>query len=308
MRIARIIRLALLAVAGLTVSAIGAAACEPWPDCAFEARKTREQSEEIVRQAKNSAAQNLLIFNKLNVLDVSDEIVGSTDIRSLVGSYAYFEPGKKTLQIIGANFEGDVERIQLKDRRLFEGVVRRGFDLGVSVAVLKVGLKSQQVAELVIDDIAFASMEAKADQISCNFPVAFREQARQGRIRPVFIKSAVISRVRKRYFTKSKVSGSGTYLMISADGKFHVSDESAITHFVVTPQVVPAMPALAADCVQNRSATVTKSGARLGFDIADAGRTRSTADELRARLEAQKDLTGEIPTKGIVMTLATSTP
>lgn len=118
---------------------------------------------------------------------------------------------------------------------MFEGVVRRGFDTGISLGVLKMGLKSNQVAELVIDDIAFASIDAKADTISCNFRAAFREAALQNRIRPVFIKSAAISRIRKRYFTKSNVSGAGTYMIVSAIGSFHVSDDTTITHFVITP-------------------------------------------------------------------------
>ena len=296
----------LLCSLALTVTSLPAHACDPWPKCAFDAQRARDQSEQIVEQAKDNSANKLLIFNKLNVLDVSDEIVGTADIRALVGSYAYFEGDKKTLQIIGANFEGKFDRIQLKDRRLFEGVVKRGFDTGLAIPVLKVGLKRNQVAELVIDDIAFASIEAKADQIACNFPIAYRERARSGQIRPVFIKSAAISRIRKRYFTRSKVSGSGTYLLVSANGQFHVSDDTTITHFVITPQVVPAMPASPADCAGKTAVRTTPRAGTDGvtIEINDTSKKSAvTVEELQERLEAQAGLTGKVSERGGVISI-----
>lgn len=296
-----------LLFAAWPLSASMADACDPWPNCAFDTKHNQEVSQEVVQRAKDNAAQKLQIFNKLNVLDISDEIVGSADIRALVGSYAYFEPDKKTLQIIGANFEGKLDRIQLKDRRLFEGVVRRGFDTGISLGVLKMGLKNNQVAELVIDDIAFASIEASADKISCNFPVAFREAALQNRIRPVFIKSAAISRIRKRYFTKSQVSGAGTYMIVSANGSFHVSDDTTITHFVITPQVVPARPASGSAC-DNKIALSPQPRDALAGDDRVRIEVRAANDDaslairqLEERLAAQEALTGDLTGAGAVM-------
>ncbi len=298
---------AFLLIASVSISATPASACDPWPNCVFDKHRNKQVADEVVERAKENAARKLQIFNKLNVLDVSDEIVGSADIRALVVAYAYFEPNKKTLQIIGANFDGKLDRIQLKDRRLFEGVVRRGFDTGISLGVLRMGLKSNQVAELVIDDIAFASIDAKADTISCNFPAAFREAALQNRIRPVFIKSAAISRIRKRFFTKSNVSGAGTYMIVSANGSFHVSDDTTITHFVITPQVVPAMPASGSACEnqlavapQPRSVDTATDSIRVEVDpggvIAD-----ETVQQLTQRLAAQEALTGNLATGGAVL-------
>lgn len=316
-------RIAVLGLATflLAIQSGSGAACTPWPDCGFEAKRAKGQASDVVRQAKENSVKKLLLFNRLNVLDVSDEIVGAADIRALVGAYAYFEDGKKTLQIIGPNFDGTFDKIQFKDRRLFSGIVKRGFDSGLNMGVLKVGLARNQVAELVIDDIAFASIKSRTDEISCNFPLAFRDDVKSGKIRPVFIKSAAISRIRKRYFTKSKVNASGTYLVVSANGSYHVSEDTTITHFVITPQVVPALPAAKGSCPGKQVAANTRSIAksdninprafdatnlnRLELFASKAGATNGDVSirELTNRLDAQKGFTGKLPKRGNVITI-----
>jgi hypothetical protein len=88
---------AFLLIASVSISATPASACDPWPNCAFDEHRNKQVADEVVERAKDNAARKLQIFNKLNIIDVSDEIAGSADIRALVGAYAYFEPDKKTL-------------------------------------------------------------------------------------------------------------------------------------------------------------------------------------------------------------------
>lgn len=85
-------------------------------------------------------------------------------------------------------------------------------------------------------------MEADANQISCNFPIAYATDAGKGKIRVVFISGANVTRVRKQFFKQGNAGTSGIFAIVSFNGKTYISDKTILTDYIVLPSVVEARP------------------------------------------------------------------
>lgn len=227
------------------LSPASAYACDEWP-CFNDTEKPNadqswKQSQKITL---DDYAKNLRLLNASRVIRVNSEQVVSTDLRSLIGNYALVETEgeSEVLKPIGSTYKPELREIKIKDESLFKGVVSRSFNLGAKLPVLQIDLGAQDVAELSVDLISAAYVATDANLISCNFPIAFAEDAKSGKNRIVFVSGANVTRVRKQFFKEGNAGGSGAFALLALNGKTYVSDKTILTDYIVLPSFVEARP------------------------------------------------------------------
>lgn len=221
------------------------AECDEWPCFDDTEKPGADQSWKNHHSSTlDNYAKNLRILNAARVIRVSSEQVVSSDLRSLIGQYALIEKadGRETVTPIGTTYAPPLREIKIKDESVFNGIVTRGFNAGAKLPVLQIDLGAKDVAELSVDIISAAFVESNANKISCNFPIAFADDAKTGKAKVVFISGANVTRVRKQFFKEGNAGASGAFAIVSLNGKTYISDKTTLTDYIVLPSFVEARP------------------------------------------------------------------